>query len=201
MQNLLQKIIKEEIRKILNEEGEVPTLPDPSQNTSNPSSLPPSSSDVNSGGTTPPATQVPGQPMALDNSGGTPAAPPGSPGTPSQSPGMPMDSGTPGMPSDGVTNPAEAPVDDGSVDVTSDDSSMQDETAEDPQEKLLTTAKDIIDKTNNTQKTLKALKNLIQANYEDPKEANQFVFDLSNNEQDPRLKDVARRLFLYLTGR
>jgi len=204
MQNLLQKIIKEEIRKILFEEDQIP--PPAPADSSSPSSLPQPSGDVNSSQPGSPAVPpTPTDPNAAPQNPADPmaqGAPPTAPGMPAQSPGMSTDLSGGGMTSGGDSGgeiDAGATGDDSGADLDGGDG-MDGETPEDPNEKMLSTAKDVIEKTDSTQKALKALKSLIQTNYSEPQEANKFVLDLSNNEQDPRLKDVARRLFLYLTG-
>ncbi len=184
MRNLLKFIIKEEVSRLLFEDENKDELsPTGSIPTDNPdlNQVPPTDSNP----LTPDVPLDTMQPGAIDSNPGGSSAIGGGFGGGSGGIGDDTMSTEPG---DDVEEPT-----DHKEDMPGEDSSLP------PQEEMFNVAKNIASETEDVQKTLKAVKNLIQTRYSDPIEASDLILQLFN-EESPVLKSVARRLALYLIG-
>lgn len=71
--------------------------------------------------------------------------------------------------------------------------------ADDKLKIIMSTAEDIAKQTQDPQIVLKHIKGLIQSGFSDPSQANMIIADLFNSEH-PVLKQVSRRLALFVSG-
>lgn len=180
MRDYLKLLINEKVSRLLSEAENTDPL-SPNITPSVPSSVPPADPSLNPDTNNPDQTLMPDTSTPIDNNlGGIP-----------QDPGM---GGLGGAPGD---DNSQAPTD---IEPESDPSKMEGEDSSmPPDEELLNVAKSVSDETQDEQKTLKAVKNIIQTRYDDPIEASDMILKLFN-EESPILKSVARRLALYIIG-
>lgn len=87
----------------------------------------------------------------------------------------------------------------GSEDSDSEEEPEEDKIPDDPNQGVLDDVKSALEQTQNVQTLLNVAKSSIQKYFNSFEEANQ-VLTLMNQEQDPLLQDVAKRLQMFLTG-